>query len=643
MLKRVLIKSILILIRLIELIQYRNKIFKDSDPQEYKIIGAVPLEGISIMTDTGWAPLSCMFETKPMFKYDLKLENGMELSGADHHPLFKPDKTLVMLSELNPGNEIITQAGNSKVVYVKSTRYKVSMLDFSVTHPNRRAYTNGILSHNTITTATYIVWYILFNKEKNVLMVADVMDTTKELIDKMKNIILNLPFFMKPGLVINNVMMLKFDNGSRVIGRTTTKKTGIGFNIHLLYMDEFAHIDASFLSFFYRSIYPTVSAMTNSKVIITSTPNGVNRFYRLWMDAIDKKNTYVPMRVDWWQVPGRDEQWRLDTIANLGSEEDFNQEYGLQFFSGDTLLMSSHELKRMNKSKTTYEAFRTSALDFNETDFSQYFKFHPNFIQKNLVGNVDLKHDKSYYVLSVDTGDGIGRDYSVVNIYKAIALPIEVLKRHRTFIKNDQDVVGLLQVGLFRSNNVNIDAFCEIVKSIVFKFFNPAYVRIVIELNHKGERVHDKLKTHGDYWSGMVVYSRHKDGDKYMAPGIILANEKVKDRFCEDFRYYTVIERVIPNEFFTVEEISGLGKTKINGSYRSQSGNDDCAISSVNMSAFFKSPQFYDVADDVVAAITDETYIMTVREQFIDYNMRMDAKDTGLEPGYIANLNSMMG
>ena len=494
----------------------------------------------------------------------------------------------------------------------------------------------------TITTATFIVWFLIFNKDKNALVVADVMDTTKELIDKMKNIILNLPFYMKPGLVINNVMMLKFDNGSRILGRTTTKKTGIGFNIHLLYMDEFAHIDDSFLGFFYRSIYPTISAMPNSKVIITSTPSGVNRFYRLWMDAIEKKNTYVPMRVDWWQVPGRDEKWREETIANLGSEEDFNQEYGLQFFSGDTLLMSASELRRMNRAKTTYEAFKSELLTFDETDYSRFFRFHPNFVNKNLTGNVDLRHDTNYYVLSVDTGDGLGRDYSVINIYKVVALPLEILKKHRTFIKEDHDVVGLVQVGIFRCNTANIDAFCEIAKNIIFKFFNPQYVRVVIELNHKGERVHDKMKTHGDYWSGMVVFSRHRDGDKYMSPGIILTNEKVKDKYCEDFRYYVVLEKIIPNEFFTVEEISGLGKTKVNGSYRSQSGNDDCAISSVNISTFFKSPQFHEVADDVVMKIADDAYITAVKEEFIEYNLRMDAKDTGMEASYITSLNNLM-
>lgn len=594
------------------------------------------------MTDTGWAPLTCLFETKPMLMYELSLEDGKTLKSADHHIVFRPDGKEVSVVDLKVGDEICVEDGVSAVKTLNKTKHKISMCDFTVVHPNRRAYTNGILSHNTITTATFIVWFLIFNKDKNALVVADVMDTTKELIDKMKNILLNLPFYMKPGLVINNVMMLKFDNGSRILGRTTTKKTGIGFNIHLLYMDEFAHIDSSFLGFFYRSIFPTIAAMQNSKVIITSTPSGTNRFYRLWQDAIEKKNTYVPMRVDWWQVPGRDERWREEAIANLGSEEDFNQEYGLQFFSGDTLLMSAIELRRMNNSKIIYEAFKTDLLTFNEVDYSKFLKFHPNFVKKNLLGNVDLRHDTNYYILSIDTADGLGRDYSVINIYKAVALPLDVLKKHKTFIKNDQDVVGLIQVGIFRTNTANIDAFCEIAKNIIFKFFNPQYVRVVIELNHKGERIHDKMKTHGDYWSGMVVYSKHRDGDKFQSPGILLTNEKVKDKYCEDFRYYVVLERIIPNEFFTIEEISGLGKTKTNGSYRSQSGNDDCAMTSVNISAFFKSPQFYDVADEIVMRITDDHYITTVREDFIEYNMRMDAKDAGLDIGYINSLNDMM-
>ena len=152
----------------------------------------------------------------------------------------------------------------------------------------------------TVMSGVFVAWYLIFHTDKNVLAVANIASTTKEVVDKIKSIFENLPFFLKPGCISNNVMSMKFDNGCRLIGRTTTKNTGIGFTIHLLYIDEFAHISPAYLDFFYRAIYPTISASTTSKIIITSTPNGMNRFYEIYMDALNGLNTYAPLRVDWW-------------------------------------------------------------------------------------------------------------------------------------------------------------------------------------------------------------------------------------------------------------------------------------------------------------------------------------------------------
>ena len=131
----------------------------------------------------------------------------------------------------------------------------------------------------TISSSIFIAWYILFNFDKNALILSNKGATTMEIIDKGKTILENLPFFLKPGVIKWDVFNSKFDNGCRIIGQTTTKKAAIGFTIHLLFMDEFAHIPQNFVETFYENVYPTVSASKNSKVIITSTPNGFNKFY----------------------------------------------------------------------------------------------------------------------------------------------------------------------------------------------------------------------------------------------------------------------------------------------------------------------------------------------------------------------------
>jgi hypothetical protein len=494
----------------------------------------------------------------------------------------------------------------------------------------------------TITSATFLVWFLLFQKQKNALVVADVYDTTKEIIDKMKAVIKNLPFFMKPGLEIDNVTTMKFENGSRLIGRTTTKKTGIGFTIHLLYMDEFAHIDGSFLNYFYRSIYPTISSMKNSKIIITSTPNGTNRFYQIWRDSIDKKNGYHPMRVDWWQVPGRDEEWKKETIANLGSEEDFKQEYGLQFFAGDDLLLNSVDVKKMDFLKTNYESVNWDVLNYESgLDVRENFRFHPKFKQTKLQLDCDLRNDRDKYLAIVDSSDGVGADYSVINIFRVVPMPIHILQKHRTSIKKDMDIFGLVQVGTFRSNKVNIENFSRILSDVCFRFFNPQNLKVIIELNHQGKLIKKYLEEHGDYFPGMLVHTKHTVNSKYYSPGLILNSHSTKMEYCENFRHYVSLDKILMNEFHTVEEVSGFGK--VGNSYRSQLGNDDLAITCVNASSFFGSPQFYEMCEDIWDEIEDDEYIETIEKDFIDWNMEQDNKGgNGMESSFVNDLNSFM-
>jgi len=162
----------------------------------------------------------------------------------------------------------------------------------------------------TVSSAIFILHTILFNNDKNVMIVANKGDTAVEIVDKVKSIYSLLPFFLKPGVKIWNQKSLTFDNGCRIKTSARTKTPAIGFTIDLLYLDEFAHIPSNIIEPYYTAAFPTVSAVQNSKIIITSTPNGMNLFHRLLTDAErpdgdPQKNNYKPMRVYWYQVPGR--------------------------------------------------------------------------------------------------------------------------------------------------------------------------------------------------------------------------------------------------------------------------------------------------------------------------------------------------
>lgn len=465
----------------------------------------------------------------------------------------------------------------------------------------------------TVTSSIFILWFLLFHPDKTALCVADNFTTTKELIDKFKISLEGLPFYMKPGINVINQSSVIFDSNSRLIGRTTTKKSGIGLTVNLLYIDEFAHINEANLDEFYRAIYPTVTADPNGKIIITSTPNGRNKFWEIWKNAIDGKSSYVPLRVDWWQVKGREDDWKEKTIADIGSVESFNQEYGLQFFSSDKLLLNSRDLKKLDVIKEEYK--NTNLMLDEELDYiNKYLFFHKKYSNRSIE---DFKCDDSNYVFSIDTADGIGGDYSVLNIYKVVALPITELIKKKEIIKSELDVISLVQVGYLRSNQIDINEFTTACEYIIYNIFNTDQVRIVIELNHKGDIILNRFKENEDYWLGQIVKTKHTQAAVKFKPGLRLGPTN-KIKYCEKFRYLITINKIIPNDYITIMELMSFGKSK-GGMYRGQNGNDDLAMTSVNISSIFESSQFWDIGIETFERQGDE-YLKELEEKIFDVN-----------------------
>ena len=453
----------------------------------------------------------------------------------------------------------------------------------------------------TVTSAIFMLWFLLFHPEKTALAVADNFTTTKELIEKFKISLEGLPFFMKPGIETINASNIKFDSNSRLVGRTTTKKSGIGLTVNLLYIDEFAHINEANLDEFYRAIFPTVTADPNGKIIITSTPNGKNKFWEIWKDAVDRKSSYVPLRVDWWQVPGRGEEWKKKTIADIGSIESFNQEYGLQFFSSDKLLLNSKDLKKLDNIKSEY--VRADGLFLNEDlqYVNESLYLHKKYSDHKIS---DFKSDGSKYLVSIDTADGIGGDYSVLNIYKMVTLPVRELLKKKEIVKNELDTVSLVQVGYLRSNQIDINQFSTACEAVIYKMLNPDSVRIVLEMNHKGDIIYNRIKDNDSFWPSQMIHTKHTQAAVNFKPGLRLGPVN-KIKYCEKFRYYVTINRIIPNDYLTIMELMSFGKSK-GGIYRGQNGNDDLAMTSVNMASLFESNQFWDIAVDTFESAGDE-------------------------------------
>jgi len=484
----------------------------------------------------------------------------------------------------------------------------------------------------TVTSALYMLWFLLFHPEKTALCVADNFTTTKELIEKFKIALEGLPFFMKPGIETINSSNVRFDSKSRLVGRTTTKKSGIGLTVNLLYVDEFAHINEANLNEFYRAIFPTVTADPNGKIILTSTPNGKNKFWEIWKDAVDGESRYVPLRVDWWQVPGRGDAWKEAVIADLGSVEDFNQEYGLQFFSSDKLLLNSRDLKRLETIKRSYSQVNL-ILEEDLAHINEYLFFHKNYENRTLH---DFKNDLDNYVFSIDTADGIGADYSVLNIYKVVSMPIRELMKKKEIVKNEMDAISIVQVGYLRSNELDIGEFATACEHIIYNVFNPEQTRIVLELNHKGDIILDRFKENDNYWPGQMVHTKHTQAAVNFKPGLRLGPSN-KIKYCEKFKYLVTINRIIPNDEFTITELQSFGRSK-GGVYRGQNGNDDLAMTSVNMSSLFESSQFWDIAVETFERQSPE-YVKQLEEDIFSIH-RTGGKKSAYDFDEIRRMNA---
>ena len=312
MIKNVIKNIIYFLIQLIEKYEFRNFNPNEEDILK-KFVNTIFLENdLFVETDYGMVPVTEINITQPFQRYRLELENNLYLEGADTHIIYCKDYEPKMLIDMTTNDYVLTKQGLSKVKHIKKMYGKVSMFDLSINTSEMSYYTNDILSHNTVSAAIVILHFVLFNDDKGCMIVANKGKTVKEIIRKIKDIYKLLPFFLKKGATNWNETQIAFENNSRIQTENRTKEPSIGFTIDLLYLDEFAHIPDNFIRDYYGSIVPVVSSINNSRIIITSTPNGYNMFWELLTaaelpDGDPMKNPYTAMRVYWNQVPGRED------------------------------------------------------------------------------------------------------------------------------------------------------------------------------------------------------------------------------------------------------------------------------------------------------------------------------------------------
>ena len=295
-----------------------------SDKIERKFIDILPIDDYEILTDTGWEDLTHINLTIPYDEYDVKLEDGKSMICADTHIFFKDDLSEIFAKDC-VNTKIQTLDGPVLVKAVKKNGKQSNMFDLSVNSDNHRYYTNDILSHNTAVTGAWVLWYIMFNADKQVGLLANKGATSREMLSRITLMLEHIPFWLQPGCRVLNKGSIKFSHNSEIIAAATSSSSIRGKSLNCIILDEFAHVNNA--EEFYTGVYPVISSGQEVKVIIASTPNGVgNMFYKLWEGAIQGTNDFKPFRIRWQEVPGRDEEWKRITIGNTSLLQ-FQQEF----------------------------------------------------------------------------------------------------------------------------------------------------------------------------------------------------------------------------------------------------------------------------------------------------------------------------
>ncbi len=503
------------LIQFIETIEYKNYSFDENDVSK-KIIEEYHIDDLEIETDDGYQKVQALYITQPYHVFEIETEKGYRLDCADTHILFDDQYNQVFVNELKCGDQIITKSGPDKIKSIYKYPFKITMRDFTIDHSNHRYYTNGILSHNTTTIAVFLSWMLIFHIDKNILIVANKEKTSIEIVDKIINIFKGLPYWLKPGTEQWGKTQLKLDNGSKILSSATTNTASIGFTIHCVLLDEFAHIPENIVNNFWRSVYPTLSSSDVSQCIICSTPNGTtNKYYELWSGAITKKNSFYPIRVDYWEVPGHDDAWAAQMKADFG-EEEFAQEFELQFNKNSKMLMKAEDMNFIDKLVKQY-VHKTIYVN-NQYVNDEHITWHPDFDPNGI-------NENDIFVFLVDIAEGNGDpderfqtkektpDANTINIFKVVLNSPSNIKRYSNLSCRTQDCIRFVQVGKYKNSSedeIQAARVCSALSYNLFKDHERNNVRVMVEMNFNGKSFFEEFKRHPLYTGSTVLKTYHK-------------------------------------------------------------------------------------------------------------------------------------
>lgn len=419
-------------------------------------------------------------------------------------------------------------------------------------------------SGKTTTTVIEIVHYTTFNYDKDVVVIAQSEKVVNEILSKIRECFEGLPFFLQPGFVKFTKEGFELDNGCRCSIGVASESVIQGFSVDMLFIDEFAYISTNLIDVFWANIYPSLVNNPNSICIIASTPNGRNLYHKLWTGATSKQNRFVPYRIYWHEVPGRDEQFKIDTIANVGI---MGWEMGFEcnFDVGMNSVFTTSTQKKLRALQTD-----------NKTNWKQ-IDSEPDFVIYN---NHQFSPDK-YYLIPIDISEGLEGDYTVM---KFIEIDWSVERKRLEYTT----------VAMYRSNTTSITDFATKLISMLM-IFNPDRCKVIVENNNYGGELYahiDNLRLNDSRFSdfeNMLFAKFHRQSTNQSERGIRW-NKYNKPVAVSSFVSLIHNDILTDSEEITVEEMMNFCKKK-DSTFAANYGHDDTVMVLVSASAFISSKE----------------------------------------------------
>jgi hypothetical protein len=397
-------------------------------------------------------------------------------------------------------------------------------------------------SGKSTTLLAYLLWYVLYNQNVSIAILANKGSTARELLGRLQFAYEFIPKWMQQGIATWNKSYLELANGSKILAESTSSGSVRGRSFNIVMLDEFAFVQNNLAIEFFQSTFPTISSGSTTKVLIVSTPNGMNLFYKMWKDAIDGKNDYVPIDVNWRKVPGRDEKFKELMIRNT-SPEQFEQEFECEFLGSSHTLISGAILKLLTWDKPI-------ATDFKD-----------EYGQLDIYDNPIPNHT---YVISCDVSRGQGLDYQAFSVIDVTKIPY-------------------IQVAKYRNNKLPALVYPNIIER-TGKLYNNAFV--LVEINDIGQQVVDILHYELSYENLLKLAIKGKQGQNISAGYKkqiqfgVRTTTPVKRIGCSNLKALVESKKLIIKDFDTISELTTFVATK--ESFAAEEGtNDDIVMSLV--------------------------------------------------------------